>query len=190
MSYDVEDLAKQILAARKNKGFSQRQLSSLAGLPQPHISKIESGSVDLRISSLTAIARALELEFVLVPRKALPAVKSIAKDAAKAESFRPGVNREFNRLAAILKATGGAVEMSARPHLRRVASCLASVVDPGMLRDARRAFERAKKSGSQNAAEKAVEQLSALASLLARTTPGKEHIEAPRPAYSLEEDDD
>jgi hypothetical protein len=50
-------------------------------VPQSHISKIENAGVDLRISSLAEIARALDLELTLVPRKTVPAVKSIVRSA-------------------------------------------------------------------------------------------------------------
>ncbi len=68
-----------IREARKTKGLSQSELSSRIGVPQSHISKIENGAVDLRLSSLIQIARALDLELKLVPRKSLPAVESIVR---------------------------------------------------------------------------------------------------------------
>ena len=79
MPYESEDIAKALKAARINKGLSQRALSQRAGLPQAQISKIEGGAVDLRLSSLIALARALDLEPVLVPRTAVPAVQSIIR---------------------------------------------------------------------------------------------------------------
>ncbi|MCK9510891.1 MAG: helix-turn-helix domain-containing protein [Pigmentiphaga sp.] len=83
MSYDLEDFAERLREARNAKHLSQRELSKLAGVPQAHISRIESKQVDLRLSSLIAIANALDLEVTLVPRQALPAVQSIARQAAK-----------------------------------------------------------------------------------------------------------
>ncbi|WP_242603708.1 helix-turn-helix domain-containing protein [Vibrio vulnificus] len=61
------------------RGFSQRELSARSGVPQSHISKIESGSVDLRISSLIALARVLDLELLVAPKKSVPAIKSIIR---------------------------------------------------------------------------------------------------------------
>jgi predicted transcriptional regulator len=58
-------------------GLSQRELSRQSGVPQSHISKIENGGVDLRLSSLVSIARVLELELELIPRKYLAVVNSI-----------------------------------------------------------------------------------------------------------------
>ena len=55
-------------AARERRGLTQRDLGRLAGVPQSHISKIESGAVDLRLSSLLALAAVLELDLVLTER--------------------------------------------------------------------------------------------------------------------------
>jgi HTH-type transcriptional regulator / antitoxin HipB len=79
VNYSLEDISKVLKAAREAKGLSQRALSSLAGIPQSHLSKIENGSVDIRLSSLIQLARSLDLELKLVPMKALPAVESIIR---------------------------------------------------------------------------------------------------------------
>ena len=79
MSYLLEKIADHLKAVRKEKGLSQRALAQLTGLPQSHISKIERGVVDMRLSSLVEIARVLELELELVPRPALPAVQAIIR---------------------------------------------------------------------------------------------------------------
>ena len=50
-------------------------------MPQSHISKIESGGVDLRISSLIALARVLDLELLVAPKKSVPAIKSIIRSS-------------------------------------------------------------------------------------------------------------
>jgi transcriptional regulator with XRE-family HTH domain len=77
----IDEICRTIKAARETKGLSQRALAKMAGVPQSHISKIENAGVDLRVSSLTEIARALDLELALVPRKTVPAVKSIVRSA-------------------------------------------------------------------------------------------------------------
>jgi HTH-type transcriptional regulator / antitoxin HipB len=76
-TYNAEEIASTLKAARIARKMSQRELSAMAGVPQSHISKIESGVVDLRLSSLVELARVLELELLLVPRKAIPAAKAI-----------------------------------------------------------------------------------------------------------------
>jgi HTH-type transcriptional regulator / antitoxin HipB len=79
VDYSLEDISKAVKAAREAKGLSQRALSSLVGIPQSHLSKIESGNVDIRLSSLIQLARNLDLDLKLVPKKALPAVESIIR---------------------------------------------------------------------------------------------------------------
>lgn len=82
MNYATDYIATTLKNAREAKGLSQRALSDLAGVPQSHISKIESGGVDLRASSLVELARALDLELTLVPRKSVSAVNSIVRSTA------------------------------------------------------------------------------------------------------------
>ncbi|SCM79568.1 Uncharacterized HTH-type transcriptional regulator y4dL (fragment) [uncultured Pleomorphomonas sp.] len=79
MPYETEHIASRLKEARQDKGLSQRELAARSGVPQSHISKIEANAVDLRLSSLAALAHALDLELLLIPRKAAPAVHSIVR---------------------------------------------------------------------------------------------------------------
>lgn len=79
MSYVTEQILESLREARIQKGLSQRELSAISGVPQSHISKIESGSVDLRMSSLITLARVLDLELFVAPKKSVPAIKSIIR---------------------------------------------------------------------------------------------------------------
>ncbi|MCY4056826.1 MAG: helix-turn-helix transcriptional regulator [Gammaproteobacteria bacterium] len=47
--------------ARVARGLSQAELGAMVGLPQSHISRIESGAVDVGISALLEICRSLGL---------------------------------------------------------------------------------------------------------------------------------
>lgn len=89
MSAGLDDIASAIRAARKAKGFTQQELGQRVGLPQSHVSRIENGAVDLQLSSLAEIARALNLEVRLVPRKALPAIDGLLRDESAAAAPRP-----------------------------------------------------------------------------------------------------
>lgn len=82
MPYSVEPIAKEIKAARQAKRLSQRALSARTGLPQSHISRIENGAVDPQTSSLIELARALDLELMLVPRRLVPAVLGLQRSSA------------------------------------------------------------------------------------------------------------
>ncbi|MYH16117.1 MAG: helix-turn-helix transcriptional regulator [Gammaproteobacteria bacterium] len=69
-----------LATARRRLRMSQRTLSSRTGLPQGHISRIECGAVDPRLSSATKIARTLGFEPMLIPRRALPVVLGILRE--------------------------------------------------------------------------------------------------------------
>jgi transcriptional regulator with XRE-family HTH domain len=69
--------------ARQQKKLSQRELSAKIGISQSHISKIESGTIDPQISNLIELARALDLEVMLVPRPLVPAVHSLTRGTQK-----------------------------------------------------------------------------------------------------------
>jgi transcriptional regulator with XRE-family HTH domain len=88
-------IATAIKAARTHKGLSQRALSEKIGIPQGHLSKIENGEVDPRLSSAIEIARALDYEVIIIPRALLPAIGALKQGAA--ETAQP--NDENVRLA-------------------------------------------------------------------------------------------
>jgi transcriptional regulator with XRE-family HTH domain len=88
MTYVTEHIAAALKAVRERKHLSQRALSSKAGVPQSHISRIESGAVDLRLSSLIELTRALDLELMLVPRKLVPAVHSLVRGTVAEDTQR------------------------------------------------------------------------------------------------------
>lgn len=94
MIYASEHIAAALREARENKGLSQRELSKRSGVPQSHISRIESNNVDLRLSSLASLAHALDLELALIPRKAAPAVRSITRST----TFQPERSKPAYRL--------------------------------------------------------------------------------------------
>ncbi|MCM5555308.1 helix-turn-helix domain-containing protein [Pleomorphomonas sp. NRK KF1] len=89
MTYETERIAAELKQAREAKGLSQRELARLSGVPQSHISKIEANAVDLRASSLVTLAHALGLELMLIPLKAVPAARSIARGLTAPEASRP-----------------------------------------------------------------------------------------------------
>ena len=91
MSYEIQDIAARLKEAREAKGLSQRELAKRSGVPQSHISKIEANAVDLRVSSLAVLAHALDLEIILIPRQAAPAVRSIVRSltAPAEQASRP-----------------------------------------------------------------------------------------------------
>ena len=73
------DLRQQIKDARAKRGWGQRELGAQIGLPQPHISAIESGEVVPRFDTLLDLVRVLNLDLLLVPRALVPAVLSLIR---------------------------------------------------------------------------------------------------------------
>jgi|JI6StandDraft_1071083.scaffolds.fasta_scaffold74081_2 transcriptional regulator with XRE-family HTH domain len=94
MSAGIDEIAACIRAARQAKALTQKELGQRVGLPQSHISKTEKGAVDLQLSSLVEIARALDLELKLIPRKALAAVEG----AVRAHGTTAETSRALNLL--------------------------------------------------------------------------------------------
>src|ERR1700674_3558803 len=88
MDYKTEDLIHEIRDRRTEAGVSQRALSARSGLTQGHISQIETGMLEPGLSSFIDMARALDLEVVLVPKKFLPAVQGILRQT-QAEPLSP-----------------------------------------------------------------------------------------------------
>jgi HTH-type transcriptional regulator / antitoxin HipB len=80
------DFRKKLKEARINRGWGQRVLGDKIGLPQPHISAIESGGVAPRFDTLLDIVRVLELDLLLVPRSLVPAVQSLIRAQEEPES--------------------------------------------------------------------------------------------------------
>ena len=81
------DLRQQIKDARAKRGWGQRELGAQIGLPQPHISAIESGEVVPRFDTLLDLVRVLSLDLLLVPRALVPAVLSLIRAQQEPEGY-------------------------------------------------------------------------------------------------------
>jgi HTH-type transcriptional regulator / antitoxin HipB len=80
------DFREQIKKARQRRGWGQRALAAKVGLPQPHISGIESGEIVPRLDTLLDLVRVLDLDILLVPRALVPAVQSLVRAQREPES--------------------------------------------------------------------------------------------------------
>ena len=89
MTYTSQTIITALKQARTGAGLSQRALSARTGLLQSHISRIESGKSDVTLSTLLDLARALDLELMLVPRKLIPAVENITRSKDDAVPSTP-----------------------------------------------------------------------------------------------------
>lgn len=82
MGYKSEPLVSQIRDAREARGISQRALSERTGQTQSHISQVETGRMEPGLSSFIDMARALDLEVMLVPKTLVPGVRGLVRSQA------------------------------------------------------------------------------------------------------------
>jgi DNA-binding XRE family transcriptional regulator len=73
----MRSINEQIRDARRARHVSQKTLGTWVGLPQSHISEIETGKVDPRLSNVIEMARQLDNELLLIPRALVPAVRAL-----------------------------------------------------------------------------------------------------------------
>lgn len=102
MTYATQNIIDALKGARIAKGLSQRALGRRAGVPQSHVSKIENGGADIRLSSLVELARTLDLDLRLIPRKAVPAVDGVVRSTAPTVAATPAT-RDINRTLDIVR---------------------------------------------------------------------------------------
>jgi len=194
MSYQSESLIAQTREVREASGVSQRALSERAGLTQSHISQIESGKMEPGLSSFIDMTRALDLELMLVPKRLVPAVLTLVKAQATPDMhIRAGQpnDKRFARAVRLVKkmkhlygssADLDRIEETLR-FLRRV-----SLGDQEMqvVRALIARLERYQASDQAAPIVRDIAQnLQRLRNSIAhRATP------EPRPAYSLDGDDD
>lgn len=191
MVYQIDAIVETLRKARASQGLSQRELSVDSCVPQGHISRIENGAVDIRVSSLVALARALDLEVMLVPRRVVPAVRSIAGGiAGGAQDGRlvRRVRRELARLQGVsdrLPAVEEGEELAElKRHARELRHYRPAVLDARTIRRAAEAAE----AGSLDAVRRSVQQLRAMRNALARGQAAPDEA-VPVPAYRLDDDD-
>jgi transcriptional regulator with XRE-family HTH domain len=132
--YSTEDIARTIRQAREAKGLTQRALSEKTGLAQNHISRIETGSTDLQLSTLLELARALDMEMMLVPRNAVPAAQGLVRNLEATGRTSLDLGKSLRRL---------------RSSIDRIASAYPSLKDVERLQRLSTAFMNLRLSTEQ-----------------------------------------
>jgi transcriptional regulator with XRE-family HTH domain len=85
-------MREELKKARLNRGWSQRDLGRNLGLPQMHVSGIESGKIVPRFDTLLDYVRSLDYDFLLIPRTLVPAVLALVREHEA--SKQPGGGEE------------------------------------------------------------------------------------------------
>ena len=191
MSYSTQPVADALKAARTRKGLSQRALSTLSGVPQAHISKIEQNAVDLRLTSLLAMAHALDLELALVPKKAVPAVQSIARTTTAGPPA--ATSKEWARTLQAIQRINESLKTPEMEKLQRqlgeMSRLISASIDPETLRTLRKTIETINAATGSKAVQDAIRQATHIRNVIAHNVDLKA-ITPPRPAYRLDGDDD
>jgi len=81
----MNSILKQLKIARQKKGLKQSGFGNKLGLPQSHISKIERGETDPRLSTVVDMARIVDRELILVPRRLAPVIRSMLEGGNEQE---------------------------------------------------------------------------------------------------------
>src|SRR5688500_7227028 len=79
---DTRSFANALRTARLNQQISQAELAGKLGLGQRQISDLERATTDPRISTLQNVARALDLELMLIPRFLISAVDALQRSGS------------------------------------------------------------------------------------------------------------
>ena len=95
-----EAIRHDLIAMRQARGWSQAELGRRVGLPQVHISGIETGKVVPRFNTLLDLVRVLDYDLLLIPRSLVPTVQSLVRD-----HHHPGGDNDANEGERPLYAT-------------------------------------------------------------------------------------
>jgi transcriptional regulator with XRE-family HTH domain len=190
MSYPSEELIREVRGQRVKAALSQRALAARSGLTQAHISQIETGRLEPGLSSFIQVARALDLEVVLVPKKLLPAVQGILRPSADNRSPEDGQSALFAKgerfIAKQKKLEGRSATLDRLEEgLRFLKQVRLRKDDLAIVTDAIEALGQLKESPESRA------RLENITTTLRNVRNHIAHpVEAPRPAYALDGEDD
>lgn len=187
-------IAQTLRDARVRMGLSQRQLGARANLPQAQISRIESGDVDPQLSTLTELARSLNLEMQLVPRSALTAVEAVLKDS-EARTVERGVRRRLTELDFLAQdLVRRAPDQPEAPELQSVIGELQQIAPMLQTEVARyvldQTTDRLRAAAGQNSQASIGREIEHARRSLQSLRNNHVHAPSrPRPAYSLDDED-
>lgn len=68
--------------------MKQSELGQKLGLPQSHISTIENGATDPRLSTVEDMARLLDQELMLIPRELVQVIRAMLRSETESNNQR------------------------------------------------------------------------------------------------------
>ena len=81
-------MREELRSTRHDRGWSQAELGRRVGLPQMHISGIESGKIVPRFDTLLELVRVLGYDLLMVPRSLVPVAQALIRDHRNPDSSR------------------------------------------------------------------------------------------------------
>lgn len=128
-----ENVGSRLKVRRKAVNMTLRELAEATGLTASFLSQVERGKVNLSLSSLQALAKALDVPVLYFlsgeGRQATDAVSSAEKVAPEPPPYSPAVRRE-QRSRLLLPAEGIEMEMMV-PSLNQKMTAFKSCLAPG-----------------------------------------------------------
>lgn len=85
-------LLDRLVAARKARGWTQGQLAERAMLSRTAVQQTESGATDPHFSTLYEIARAMDMEFIAVPKPLRHELEQFVQAGGRCLGHPPGVS--------------------------------------------------------------------------------------------------
>ncbi|MBX4904924.1 helix-turn-helix transcriptional regulator [Rhizobium bangladeshense] len=194
MAYKTEHITQQLRAAREGQKVSQRELSARSGLTQSHISQIERGTMEPGLGSLVDVARALDLEIVLAPKKLMPAIRNILDSSSTSNDVLTSDQRKLvARLERWLAQFGDGAGTRADADIFKDSLALLRhlPLTPDELDMLKRAAERLETSRADKMSRQEMGAIAREIRQLRNAAVHRDRDDAvPRSAYALDEDDD
>jgi HTH-type transcriptional regulator / antitoxin HipB len=72
-------LRRALTGARRKRKLSQAEVGKRVGLPQMHVSEIETGRVVPRYDTLLDLVRVLDHDLLMVPRDLVPVIEALVR---------------------------------------------------------------------------------------------------------------
>jgi transcriptional regulator with XRE-family HTH domain len=194
VGYKSEDLVREIRGRRTDAGISQRALAARSGLTQAHISQIETGTLEPGLSSFIDMARALDLEIMLVPKKFLPAVQGILRQTPTEQSSPQEGEAALREIARGERLVIKQKQLhGSSADLERIADALRFLRHAPLRKpDLQIVTDAINKLRRYQASPQSKDIVGAIATNLQQLRNRVVHSpsEAPRPAYAIDDEDD
>ncbi len=93
----IDTLIQALVDARKRRKISQMELAKRTGIGQGNLSRIENKQADPLTGNLVELARALDLELMLIPKQYVPAILAFTTDSGEDASEIPAYGQLGNQ---------------------------------------------------------------------------------------------